>query len=311
MKYSVTLLLAIAVILSAVPLKAEELSHIPGAYVDIGFGARPMGMGGAFTGLADDRNAVVWNPAGLLKSEGSGISFMWAKQLGLIPYNYLSYSRSLSEKQRIGGALIFSGDDLLSESTAMVAYAVSMDKFHPRLSKIAVAANLKIRWASFGNNTDGDADRVTGDAFGYGFDLGLMYFASNRLSFGMLYRDFLNGMSWSSSVSGDYSESVPAELSFGAAYRRSLNTVLTMDVRKSLYQDTDDRVLVGIEQRFFQLLLIRAGWGANLGSEYSNQEIAFGLGLNKQMKSFDFSFDFAYVLNDLKNTPRAGVTLNW
>jgi hypothetical protein len=29
------------------------------------------------------------------------------------------------------------------------------------------------------------------------------------------------------------------------------------------------------------------------------------------MKGFDFGFDFAYILNDLKNTPRAGVALNW
>ncbi|MBN2366671.1 MAG: hypothetical protein EH225_12260 [Calditrichaeota bacterium] len=31
----------------------------------IGFGARAMGMGGAYTGIADDYSAVFWNPAGL------------------------------------------------------------------------------------------------------------------------------------------------------------------------------------------------------------------------------------------------------
>ena len=29
------------------------------------YGARPMGMGGAFTAVADDANAPYWNPAGL------------------------------------------------------------------------------------------------------------------------------------------------------------------------------------------------------------------------------------------------------
>jgi hypothetical protein len=29
------------------------------------------------------------------------------------------------------------------------------------------------------------------------------------------------------------------------------------------------------------------------------------------LKRLDFSFDFAYLVNDLKNTPRAGVTLKW
>jgi hypothetical protein len=34
-------------------------------FLKIGAGARPSGMGEAFTGLADDVNAIAWNPAGL------------------------------------------------------------------------------------------------------------------------------------------------------------------------------------------------------------------------------------------------------
>lgn len=36
-----------------------------GQFLKIGAGARPVGMGEAFTGLADDVNAIAWNPAGL------------------------------------------------------------------------------------------------------------------------------------------------------------------------------------------------------------------------------------------------------
>jgi hypothetical protein len=40
------------------------------------WGNRPLAMGGAFTGLADDINAVYWNPGGLGLNKGEGITHM-------------------------------------------------------------------------------------------------------------------------------------------------------------------------------------------------------------------------------------------
>lgn len=37
-------------------------------------GTRPMGMGGAFTAVADDENAILYNPAGLAKVKESTIT---------------------------------------------------------------------------------------------------------------------------------------------------------------------------------------------------------------------------------------------
>lgn len=55
----------IALLLIATPVFAEEL---PVFYK----GIRPLGMGGAFTAVADDENALFYNPAGLNKIEGYG-----------------------------------------------------------------------------------------------------------------------------------------------------------------------------------------------------------------------------------------------
>lgn len=50
------------------------------AFEGPGVGVRPLSMGGAFIGLADNWSAVIWNPAGLtqLKEKGAGFSLDYA-----------------------------------------------------------------------------------------------------------------------------------------------------------------------------------------------------------------------------------------
>lgn len=45
------------------------------AFEGPGVGVRPLSMGGAFIGLADDWSAVIWNPAGLAQLQGKGFGF--------------------------------------------------------------------------------------------------------------------------------------------------------------------------------------------------------------------------------------------
>ncbi len=57
------------------------------AIFDIGVGARTMGMGGAFIGLADDENAALYNPAGLAFLDGAGINTSHENRYGTLTYN--------------------------------------------------------------------------------------------------------------------------------------------------------------------------------------------------------------------------------
>ncbi len=65
--YSFSLVLILAQL-----LPSSVLGHGWGGYEQ---GAKARGMGGAFTGLADDPSAVFYNPAGILKLEGTQTSF--------------------------------------------------------------------------------------------------------------------------------------------------------------------------------------------------------------------------------------------
>ncbi len=53
------------------------------AFLDIGIGARALGMGGAYTSLADDGTAFYWNPAGLGFIDKTSLTGMYGPQFGL------------------------------------------------------------------------------------------------------------------------------------------------------------------------------------------------------------------------------------
>ncbi|HHM23673.1 MAG TPA: hypothetical protein ENJ23_01370, partial [Bacteroidetes bacterium] len=113
---------ALILVLGAVsPPKAQ----VPAAFVDIGYGARPMGMGGAFTALSDDAHAIFWNPAGLAGLSRSELTLMHTKQLGLIPYTMLAYAGRLGT-WGAGLGVLSSGNDVLRETTILFSFARSV-----------------------------------------------------------------------------------------------------------------------------------------------------------------------------------------
>jgi hypothetical protein len=57
----------------------------------IGFGARAMGMGSAFTALADDATAVFWNPAGLENIYQQSVTLFYT-QLLEGDYQFIGYA---------------------------------------------------------------------------------------------------------------------------------------------------------------------------------------------------------------------------
>src|SRR5437763_1288043 len=67
-------------LLCPIGAQGEDLSSEQGAFADIGYGARPMGMGGAYVGLSDDSYALLWNPAGLVGMQRNESSLMWTNQ---------------------------------------------------------------------------------------------------------------------------------------------------------------------------------------------------------------------------------------
>ncbi len=70
-----------------------------------GVGARPLAMGGAFTGLADDESALYYNPAGAAGVRTKAFAASYVNYFGDVNSGYLGFLYPLGENQTAGAAL--------------------------------------------------------------------------------------------------------------------------------------------------------------------------------------------------------------
>ncbi len=91
-KLSIVLMLFIFLLCPVNVFAVKEIGGEPGSFLNMGQGARALGMGGAFVGLADDVSAVWWNPAGLTQLERMEITTLYAPLWESTHYNFLGYA---------------------------------------------------------------------------------------------------------------------------------------------------------------------------------------------------------------------------
>jgi len=97
-------------------LTAHTMTAFAGKYaadfMNIGVGARPAAMGGAFVAIADDPTAFYWNPAGLAQVRGIGLHFdHMAMYDGLAQYNVANGTMALRSNMTLSIGWIRLGVD--------------------------------------------------------------------------------------------------------------------------------------------------------------------------------------------------------
>jgi len=118
-------------------LSAFGASEVRGAFLARGGGARPAGMGEAFSALADDASAISWNPAGLGRLDAGSVVAMYESSATDRSASYLAGATPMGggvigaaisvvsygtyEVRDEAGAMSFT--DSLTDSAAVVAWA--------------------------------------------------------------------------------------------------------------------------------------------------------------------------------------------
>lgn len=294
--------LAISLILLASQTLPAWAGGTSEAFLKIGVGARPIGMGNAFTAVANDINAIAWNPAGLSQLAKRELGAMHAELFADTRYDFIGYAHPLilgkegfnygtlgfgfqyltqgkiesrdANRQVTGG---FSGSDL--------ALNLAFSRALSPATRLGV--NLKYLSSSI------EAE----SAQSFALDLGGMYrFGSTGLQLGMAAQNLGPGVKF-------INETNPLPLTFavGTGYQFRSGFLLAMDV-KNRPHDNKTFVSFGTEYAVLPVVSLRAGYLSALAGGVSASGAATGrfgevsgIGAGFGLKLFSYNLDYAFT----------------
>ena len=296
------------------------------AFVEDDWGARPVGMGGAFTAISDDSNAPLYNPAGIVQVQWNEVSAMYSQLFsGLTLYSgnsttggdtstlsqsYLSY---VSRPSRFGSFGVswanFNTTHLYREDTVALTYARYLGDLFPVLDNAwAIGVNAKYLRHAFTL----DATTVNDPVFQGGSSAGAM-----TVDAGILWKpEEGNFQGWRVGLTGQNltnpnvglqtEDRVPVEGRLGFAYQSKqmpwLVPALDLTTRSGV-----TGVNGGLESWLFHDALgLRAGGNNNEGSA----GISYYQSLSKKTGfRLDYSFTAPFAVEGTSGSHRLQVTV--
>jgi hypothetical protein len=175
----------------ALPLLAEVVGSTDDA-MTIGGGARPIGMGRAFTAIADDADAAFINPAGLGSLKGPTAMAMYTNLLGEIYYNEFCGAVPTPNGTFGLGYITTGVSDIPTgaihsdyyDSLLTLTYATPLANYFNYGKNVFIGANYKI----FNSGYSGGINNF---ATGMSADLGVKVVVNPHLAFGLNRQNFL------------------------------------------------------------------------------------------------------------------------
>ena len=260
-------LFALAVLLA--PVCFAGVNAAP--HLGMGSGARSLGLGGAFTAIADDATSTIWNPAGLPAVDDLTVTLS-STQLSLDrKHNFMGLIKKVGANGGLGLAVINAGvddipsrnaDDQAGSSFNYNSNAYSLSYGHD-LGAVSLGASARMLMDSFG-------DHSSESGFG-GADIGLLGSNSaSTFSYGLAARN-LGGM-----IAGS---ELPILIAGGLAYRVVHKNVATfsVDVQHQIVDlpESPTSLHIGTEYLIAKTFAIRGG--SKLNADRSQLFVGFGV----------------------------------
>ncbi|HAM37985.1 MAG TPA: hypothetical protein DCP53_01090 [Elusimicrobia bacterium] len=261
--------------------------------------ARPVGMGGAFSGISDDVNAIRYNPAGLSQINKAEVTLTHNEWIQDIKNEFVGYAQPVGKDWTLGLTLNYlyttglikrdiNGNTL--DGTFGANDGMSTLSFSKRFNdNIHLGTNMKIVREVIEERND----------IAYAVDFGLLYKISD-LNIGVVAQNIGSKIEL-------YQESfsLPLSLRIGLGIKYIKNAIIGIDAAKSIDNQNDFRI--GGEYLLFDILALRAGYKFNQ-DENTGKGIHGGAGV----KYKNYQADFAFVpYGDLGNTYRISLTFRF
>ncbi|MBU1598648.1 PorV/PorQ family protein [bacterium] len=263
------------------------------AFLKLGQGARVAGMGEAFVGLADDINALYWNPAGLAQLREKEATFMYLKPF--IEVNGLGYSYiATAIPRKRGDTLAFSlayfgyGDEKRTDGSGNPIgdwnasdIALSAALAGKPQDNLLVGGAIKLIQ---GNIDDSNATGVA-------CDVGCLYFPKIKdTKLGIVIKNIGTKIKF-----GKESNPLPLQLKLGLSHRLPKDlapVVITLDA--TVPNDNDPYVGLGAEYSH-KAFSVRAGFKSG---PQKDSGFTAGFSINHNPITFDFAYQPQETLGD-------------
>ena len=272
---------------------SAEIDAAP--YLRMGAGARAIGMGGAFTAVADDATSIVLNPAGLSNIDSDFSFTLYTAKMDFgRKHNFLGITKNLKSAGAIGFAWTNAGVDNIpyyddtgkenpdkrfnsTDHAFALSYAYGLpDVSSGALSDISFGAALKIIKSGF------DFEGAEGTTALGGLDIGVLGHAfEDTVSCGLAIKN----------LGGKVGEgTVPMVLDVGVAFKLLKNheAMLALDLEHEIIDlpESTTGIRLGVEYWLKNVLAIRAG-GKHTGDRRS---IFGGFGVRVAGLQLDYAF---------------------
>lgn len=292
----------------------DKIGLVGVKFLDIGIGARPIGMSSAYTAVSEGSEAIFWNPAGVAKITGTSVfgnmTDWWAgtginsvsivQQLGVLGSVGFFYSGFTS------GQMEETTDDEIYGTGTFFSYnafetGINYGRF--LTDRFAFGVNMKIVREDYPETDFRNEHSTTA----YALDLGGIYKSTIRdLVLGLSIRNYSADVVPSGTYD-DYEKGViendtakfrfyhlPMRFTLGAAM-----TAYETDMMKALVavdmihpSDNKERVNLGVELSIMDALSLRTGY--TIGRDESVNQWSFGLGV-RQAGTTGVGVDYSYT----------------
>jgi len=327
MKLTGTILAAAVVAFLLLPADAEASSFakvgtVGAQFLQIGVGARGVGMGGAFIATADDPSAAYWNPGALVKVTGTQAQFS-----GTQLYADILYGNGIVTYERPGVGTFGFQFGLLSSGDMDVTTVEDPDGTGETFTCSDMVAGLsfsRMLTDRFSAGLTVKYVRETWDdvsAGGVAVDLGTLYDTGFKtLRIGMTIQHFGPELTpdgeFTTYFSGDdslqvydsYSMPMTFKLGMAMDVLQTANHHITVEVDGVHPPDNLEQVNLGAEYWFNNMFALRGGYRVNTDEE----GLAAGAGFRIPMNGATLSLDYAYQdFNRLEMVHRASLGVSF
>ncbi len=266
----------------------------PGSFLDQPVSAREVGVGEAFTAIADDASALHANAAGMVQLDRPDVVSLYSSLYEDTAYGSAMYAQPLKSGGALGVGMInmnsknyqktdINRDTLGTYSESATAFYLA----HARMwHGFGIGGTLKL--------VQQRIDVYSGS--GYGADLSGFWPASKRLAMGLNLQNVISPSVQLKSTSESYARS----LQVGARYRVKEKWLVTGDLQQT--QQRTLKPLIGTEFGVGDVLTLRGG--------LNERELSMGIGFNIGQWTLDYAMGLQGALvgqNDLGTSHRFGL----